>query len=286
MHIRTLNEADLSAPMDWFTSHELRVDRWRDEETRAVVATDASGAVVGTGRFYMGRVHDSRLIADVEVAPEYRRQGLGTAIVRALGELRPDRRSFQAGCYAGSTTEEFLATLGATEYQRVPPEFVDTAAGTAALSVPGLPPTVSGDDVPWRELEAGWVDMYDWIHEGWSPVAPDFATWILEGFREELDRRRTRVRLGPDGTVRAMALVWDHPGPEPNVVPETRTRAEVDGERQLAACLRDAFAALCEDGVAHATIEGHVTDPHYARLHSRLPATGEPYLLLEFDPAQ
>lgn len=286
MRIRALSQHDIARGPEWLRRLAPKADLWRDVETRAVVALDGE-EIVGTGRFFMGRVHNDRLSLQVFVAPDFRRRAIGTAIVTALGSLRPDPRRFSAGVDAGSGAHRFVGALGARVYQECPPSIVPTGKAANILAAEDLPPTQRGDTVDFAALAGAWVDLYAWTHAGWSATAPDFGEWLTRWLARDLaagdDLRHVRVAVDDGGSIRAAALVGTEDDP-PTVVIEARTADEPDGAALVSACARDALASLHASGHERALIDVHVTDPHAYPLIRRLPATGQTHLLVEITP--
>ncbi|MBO1755119.1 GNAT family N-acetyltransferase [Allobranchiibius sp. CTAmp26] len=276
MDIRLATDGDVTAAPDWLVGIDLRADRWRDEATRAVVGTE-NGAVVAAGRLFTSRVHDDRYWVEVMVAPQFRRRGLGRSIAMFLSDLRADSKPLCSRGFVSSEAARFARGLGAHAYQTCPPERVRTADARRLISSPVA--TVAGTAVDLCELRAAWIDIYEWMHADWAPVAPGFAAHLLADFSDEVDLVHTRVVGG--SRIRAAAFVFADE-PEPVVVAECRERSEVDGLVLLRACVRDSLLSLAEDDIAAISFDGHDTDPHFRPLLDELPAGGEAFELLEW----
>ena len=65
---------------------------------------------------------------------------------------------------------------------------------------------------------------------------------------------------------------------------ECRTETEPGGLELLRGCVRASLLSLAGAGIATATFDGHDSDPHFRLLLDELPATGEPFELLEWSP--
>ncbi len=268
MQIRSATAVDVAAAPEWLDGVDLRPDGWRDRWTRAVVGVDvATGALLGVGRIFTDRVHDSRFWTEIMVAPYLRRRGYGTQIARELALLRAEPRLMCDRGFTGSERTLFCRSLGGQPYQTCPPGRVLTA-DAAELVVSGSVRTQRGADVGMAELRRAWVDLYTWMHEDWAPVAAQFEQPLLHDF-EDVDLVHTRVVV-VDGEVRAGAFVFPD-DPAPGVVAECRTRTEPDGSTLLRACVRDSLLELAAHDVPAVVFDGHDTDPHFRPLLQELP---------------
>lgn len=276
MECRLLNDGDIAAAPDWLKGADLRPDRWRNESTRAVAGLEGSD-LVAVGRIYTSRVHVGRYWTEVAVAPEVRRRGYGRQIVGHLAGLRSEPKPLCTRGHISSEAALFARSLGARPYQTCPPQHVVTASATR-LAASGLP-TLRGSAVGSGELQRAWTDIYAWVHASWSPVAPGFEAPLLDGFADDLDLTHTRVVADP--RIRAAAFVF-HDSPNPVVVAECRTPAEPSGLDLLRSCVRDSLLSLAAADAEAVTFDGHDSDPHFRPLLNELPATGEPFQLLEW----
>lgn len=279
MKVRPATALDVAAAPKWLDGVDLRPDGWRDRWTRAVVGVDiVTDAPLAVGRIFTDRVHDGRFWTEIVVAPHLRRRGHGTRIARHLATLRPDLRPMCDRGFVGSERTLFCRSLGARPYQTCPPGHVlttDAASLAASTSVR----TQRGVDVGIAELRKAWVDLYTWMHEDWSPVAALFQEPLLNDF-EDVDLVHTRVVVA-DGEVRAGAFVFPDE-PAPGVVAECRTRTEPHGLPLLRACVRDSLLALSASDIKVVDFDGHDADPHFRPLLREIPASGDPFELLEW----
>ena len=212
------------------------------------------------------------------MAPGRRRRGLGREMVGFLAGLRSDPKPLCTRGYVSSESVLFARHLGARPYQRCPPQQVATA--DAFRLVGTGPETRPGSAVGLAELQRAWVDIYAWVHAGWSPVSAGFEEPLLAGFAEDLDLIHTRVVV--TSTVRAAAFVF-HDDEQPVVVAECRTPSEPAGLDLLRACVRDSLLSLANQGISAIAFDGHDTDPHFRPLLDELPTTGEAFELLEWN---
>lgn len=223
--------------------HDRDGAAWR----RTVVALK-SDVVVGVGTVARNRVHAGRYSVAVEVAAGQRRHGLGTLLLNAVRDLRPEPLPL-----AGKVRERDTASLGFTQscgalrYQRCPCPTVDPRAAVAALAAddPGagaVRPLVGCDpDVP---LSA-FTDIYRWVHEPWSPVTDDAALAVAAASAvSDADLALSHgCWQGP--SLAAVAFAFrdvDHL----DITAETVTRHQLGGHAALRAALAATMAARGE----------------------------------------
>lgn len=277
MRFRPLTATDIAEGPRWLGAIALRPDRWRDDDTRSAVSVDSDGRMLAAGILWRSRAHDGHYWADVVVAPGRRRQGIGTAMVGHLASLRNTPRPFVTRGYADEPRLAFAYALGGRARQTVPPADVDTANRTVLRPMPGV---ATGADVSLDALRAANASFYRWIHEGWSPVGPEFAAVVNDGLEDDLDCDATAVALDTHGRIRALALVY-RDDDAPVVCAETVERDEPDGERLVESCLRAALDVLAGRGIQRVTFDGHVTDPHLMPNWAKLAPSGRWFLLVE-----
>src|SRR5699024_3315047 len=174
---RPATQAD--AERDGHRFEWLKPDGWRTGFRALVLELadpDGGARVIGVGRIGPNPVHPGRDLAELEIAPEHRRRGHGTALLHELRKYSDKPLSSKAA--PGSERELFLRTLGAVTYLEVPLLRLDVAAQRTA----GWAATVrAGHDggaraVPWSDLPREQVidaltDRYLWQHASWSPTA-------------------------------------------------------------------------------------------------------------------
>ena len=277
MEVRPLTVDDVAAAPTWLEGAGLLPDRWRDASTRAVAGWEGPD-LVAVGRIFTSSVHPGRYCTEVVVAPERRRRGLGREMADQLLGLRSEPKPLCTRGYVSSEPVLFARSLGARPYQTCPPQQVATADG-AQLAATG-PATQPGSAVGLEELQEAWVEIYAWVHAGWSPVSAAFERPLLASFAKDLDLTQTRVVAS--STIQAAAFVF-HDDQQPVVVAECRTPTEPAGLDLLRACVRDSLLSLANQGVSTITFDGHDTDPHFRPMLDELPTTGEAFELLEWN---
>lgn len=97
---------------------------------------------------------------------------------------------------------------------------------------------------------------------------------------DDVDRDATSVALDGDGTVRAIAMVYDDTVP-PVLTAESTDPADPEGERLVEGCLRAALDALAARGVTQVEFDGHVSDPHFFPNWIKLDPAGRWFRLVE-----
>jgi len=89
------------------------------EQRRWVVWNDDRSAIVGSGYLGLGRTEENRHLGqfDVDVHPEFRRRGLGRALLREIAAAAADdeRTVLGGGTVQGHAAENFLAAVGCTQ---------------------------------------------------------------------------------------------------------------------------------------------------------------------------
>lgn len=90
----------------------LKPDGWR-EGFRALVL-EVDGTVVGVGRIGVNPVHPRRDLVELEISPEHRRHGHGTALLDELRKYSDNPLSSKV--VPGSERDLFLRTFGAVTY--------------------------------------------------------------------------------------------------------------------------------------------------------------------------
>lgn len=258
MTIRPLAAHDLTTAPDWMREHGILPDRWRDEFTRTLIASDAGGETIGVGMMWTAQVHPGRFSATVIVAPDRRRCGVGSALVTALANAQPERRPFIWGAAESDRAHAFVATFTTRTIQRSPlNQFVTKRAG--ALRSDGR--VRSAREVPRNSLEQAWAAMYEWTHADWHPVGLDAARVLHAEFWHGLDVEATSIALDSSGRIGALIAVY-RDADETIIAGEATMRNTPDGPELVAGCMRRALDELARDGVHAVVVDGHETDPH------------------------
>lgn len=275
MDFAPLTQIDIDAAAEWMRGIPLRPDRWRDDDTRSVIATE-SGAIVGVGIMWTSRVHGDRYWCEVAVAPDRRRAGRGRTMFEHLSRLRARDLEFMTRGYVDDERMAFARALGAHTIQIVPPSHVQVAAGSALRTHPEVRPASSAD---LRELYAANAATYAWTHADWSPVGAEFADALNEDLAAELDAEASSIAV-VSGQIAATCLVY-HDTEPPILTAETTRRDTPDGERLVEGCIRRSLDVLAERGIEAVEFDGHVSDPHLLPVWTRLEPSGRWFHLVE-----
>lgn len=290
MRIRQLNSAEVMAAQNlpWLAVAEPHL--WADR----ALAAEIDGEIVGIASFTEARLHRTRLWMQIDVAFEHRREGIGTALAKALADTRTDARPFAVKAEEGSAELAFVRSLGATDYQLCPPSVIDPrnpAVQSWALENATVPVVQPADVLTEDAIEA-FIDLYEWTHEEWSPIAS--REIAREAFGPEIESslhdRASAFALG-EGRIRAAAFAYAPIDDVIDVVAETREREwvadrdEADAERAIRSCLASSILAAAGDGVRAIAVDHHASDPHTAPAVASIPAvTGTPLHLTEWRP--
>lgn len=275
MELSPLTQADIDGAAAWMRGIPLRADRWRGDDTRSLVAT-ASGVPVAAGIMWTSRVHGDRYWFEIAVAPEHRRRGVARAVFAALSARRARPIPFIARGYVDEDRLAFARALGARTIQVVPPAAVAVSARDVLRSHGAVRAATSAS---WDELRAANAATYEWTHADWSPVGPDFSLALNEDLAEELDAEASSIAV-VDGRIAAACLVYRDSTP-PVVTAETVARTTPDGELLVEGCVRRSLEVLADRGTDVAEFDGHVSDPHFLPVWTRLSPDGRWFHLVE-----
>lgn len=271
--------------------------RWR----RTLVAQDAD-RLVGAATLATNRVHEDRLSCAVEVGAPWRRCGVGRRLLAEVRCLTSPVAVLSAKVRPGSVAHAFATAVGAGVYQQCPGIRVDAqdpalrqwcaAVGTVGtLGRADAAGAVVSDHaadavsvtsftrVPRRQLEAAFVEQYNWVHRGWSPVSSSQSVHEVAATTiDELDRELSTAAWVGDRLV-ATAFAFRN-GNAVEVVAEAQSPADPSGThavaRAVAGCLSSAAAA----GIGRVDFDGHLSDPHLVPVLASLPHPGTNPLLL------
>ena len=289
---RPATQAD--AERDGHRFEWLKPDGWR-MGFRALVLEladpDAGARVIGVGRIGPNPVHPARDLVELEIAPEHRRRGHGTALLHELGKYSGKPLASKAA--PGSERELFLRTLGAVTCLEVPLLRLDVAAERTARWAAAVHEGHDGGAraVPWSDLPREQVidaltDRYLWQHASWSPTAArDVVRPVVgEEFYEDSSHEHS-IAVVRDGQITALADLYrggadveDGEGSaggrgaglsrEGSL--EAVDAAAPHARADVALCLAALLEQLRAVGVTSLDLDNHPTDPHTAPLLATL----------------
>ena len=268
----------------------LKPDGWRTGFRALVLELadpDAGARVIGVGRIGPNPVHPGRDLVELEIAPEHRRHGHGTALLHELGKYS-NKPLFNKAA-PGSERELFLRTLGAVTCLEVPLLRLDVAAERTARWAAAVHEGHDGGAraVPWSDLPREQVidaltDRYLWQHASWSPTAArDVVRPVVgEEFYEDSSHEHS-IAVVRDGQITALADLYrggadveDGEGSaggrgaglsrEGSL--EAVDAAAPHARADVALCLAALLEQLRAVGVTSLDLDNHPTDPHTAPL--------------------
>lgn len=244
---------------------------------RRTTAALEGDRVIGLAGVTESRLHPSHLQLAVEVHPEHRRRGVGTALVRSL---RADGRPGLARVFTDDeAATAFVRTLGSTVLQTLPPEKVRCASpAVRTWAEEHRGPTRSGVQVGREGVRQAWLQVYGWVHAGWTPVrsAATLDEVFDDAFLDSLDLGASRFTVR-DGAVSAGAFVLRETYDDAVVVVSEPTTADdtAANHQDAAACLAAVLADQADREPGSVMVDCHVSDPHtYPLLQSIPEVTG------------
>lgn len=213
----TVADADrFAADLPW-----ARADEWRVGGSSLVAKI--KGEPAGIAVSAANRVHPTRDPVFVFVAEQFRRQGIGSALVKSIQTRR--RMPLSVKAHPGTIAHEFYKSLGAVRYQVCPPERV----GTSNIEVrrwalenrrDGIR---AGDRLPLEQLTEAWTKMYENVHASWSPTGT--RNGLLAEFgpmiQNELDPSRSMFVISNDRITAACFVFGTGRDPEVEAICES-----------------------------------------------------------------
>lgn len=252
---------------DASTADTVRVEAWDGER------------LVGHASAHPVRLFEAEHFCDVEVEPDRRREGLGTALYGALAARVPAGDALVTRVlHADPTATGFVRSIGHDLVEHCPaPQGDPTTPGwrtwAAGQRLPDGTVLVGTGDVAAADLEEAWVDYYVWAHETVGRLR-DRATvaTAFEGLAAHLDHGVSRLVLR-GGRIAALSLVFAEPAPDGicRVLAETPHIDEPDGTALVAAVLAGTLDALAARGTRLVELEGRTFDPHLPAVVATFP---------------
>jgi hypothetical protein len=259
----------------------MAVPEIRDASVDGVVRLEAwdADSMVGHATARPAQLFEHEQFCDVQVEPDRRREGIGSALWAALDRAVPTTEALVCRVlHADADAVGFAGSIGHDLVELCPGPQVDPTTTAlsdwcAAQRVPDGSVAVGPDGVPEADLEEAWVDYYVWAHETVGPLRPraDIAA-ASAGLGDALDHGVSTLVLR-GGRVVAIALVWSEPPWDGivRVLAETPRVDEPDGQHLVAAALARTLTLLAERGVRQVELEGRTFDPHLPAVVATFP---------------
>ncbi|AQT77991.1 hypothetical protein B1R94_00175 [Mycolicibacterium litorale] len=259
---------DTSADVLWKNQfhvlHGLDDDgvQWR----RSRIAIDRTDAVIGAATVITNPLHAGRMPCAIEVAPSWRRRGVGSLLLEQMRNLRPDTsRPLSTKLRPDAPAMAFIDRIGGRVYQRCAGVVID-ASHPSVRQWAGAQPKANCTDLAALDtdmLVTAFANLYTWSHRSWSPVTDIYE--LMEVSRQDITHVDRMASSGAwaDGQLAALALAF--PSDDGiDVVAETihpRT-SHFRGQELVASALATVLETLTSRGGGHVYIDGHLTDPH------------------------
>lgn len=272
IEIRPATDADVEGGRE--TMPELLVDHWRpDGNPRSLVAVQ-DGRVVGHARGIDNEFHPRSRVLVMDVLPDYRRKGIGSALLAAQRSVSD--RPLELKIYARMTGARALARrFGAVAIQATPPWRYPMAPALRVWAASHSANAGSVDPADGPELLDLEVRHYVDQHASWSPaeaaaVREEFAANYQPGSPSAYDSNLSTV-LRRDGRIVAAALVWPFdPGSAGNEVSLIcEQHGSLIGRSDMEQCLGELITRCGDDTVL--LIDSHVTQTVEAAMLRDLP---------------
>jgi GNAT superfamily N-acetyltransferase len=249
-----------------------------DGGSRRTRVYEEAAAVVGAGSLLGSARHPTRLFLVVAVAPDRRRNGVGSAL---LGELRrlADRPLLARARESDQATVAFLHAHGFGLLMRSRTGVVDPTDPVVAAWIARQPTMVLAGGASREEVARAHEAAYRWEHKPWSPATTRPLEESLRLFCGESWLRESALLARGGGTATGVASLQGPPlassSSELFLIAGTSSRDAATLRALVAAEL--AFARTRE---ARVSIEADEANAELWKILDELPAALEPDLLL------
>lgn len=285
-HLDSLLNADAD-PLWREQFHDLHgPDRDGTDWRRTRVAVDARDRMIGAASIVHNPLHPGRYPCAIEIAPTWRRRGIGTALLDTVKELRGNvsRPLSTKARVSDSAATAFLTSQGGFVYQRCPAAVLDAHDPSVQRWINAQSSIGCTDltHLSTGELSAAFSTQYLWTHRSWSPVGDlDALAAAAKVEMADLDRALS-AGAWHGGRLAAVAFAF-RAATHIEVVAETLDEAEPDGEQRLARAIAFTLRTVRRQPDCHVVaVDGHATDPHLQPVLDSIPAlTTNPLHLIE-----
>jgi GNAT superfamily N-acetyltransferase len=257
--------------------HGLDIDA--DDGWRRTLVYEEAAAVIGAGSVFRSARHPTRLFVVVVVAPDRRRTGVGSNLMRELRRLTDSRELLARAREHDEAAIGFCRKHGFGLLMKSRTGVVDPSVAGACGWVSGQRALVVDDAAPRDELARAHEAAYRAEHASWSPTTERPLDESLHLFCGEswLPQSGLAVRAGD----RIVAVAGLH-GP-PMAPSHTELFLIAGSANRDAQALRAVVAAelaLARSLGAHVSIEADQANAELWTILTELPAILEPDLLL------
>jgi GNAT superfamily N-acetyltransferase len=262
-------------------------DTWH--HTRVAVV---GGRCVGSAALTLSPETDT-YFCEVNVAPDHRRQRIGTRLYAAVYETNHQRFPvLTRAMESRPLRRQFAEALGCTVLVHCPEPWVDptSPAFRRWADKQPVPPTfalVVMRGLPTERVEQAWATYYEWAHRPFGVVHTDrlSATWTR--LSSTIDQDASIIAIdSTTADIVAISLatpdVWDG---RTMIISETVHETQQDGSQLVRSAVAASLNVLGQRGIRRVELEGHTTDAHSPDLVQSLPpGGGDPMDILKLAP--
>lgn len=267
----------------------LRPDERTWLRTRVAIA---GGRCVGAASLALSPATDS-YFCEVNVAPDYRRQRIGTRLYAAVYELLDQPFPVLARAMKSQPLRRrFAESIGCSVLLHCPEPWIDptSPAGQQWIGQQSLPPsctTAAMSELSCERVGHAWASYFDWAHQPFGVVHTDRLPQLWAELHDGLDPDGSMLSVdSATDDIVALSLVtpdaWDG---RTMIISETVRKDQPDGDRLLRSTVAASLHVLAQREIRRVELEGHTTDVHSPALVQSLPpGGGDPMDILKLTP--
>ena len=230
---------------------------------------------------------------EVTVAPEYRRQRIGTRLYAAVYDTMDQRLPVLTRAMKSQPMRRHFANaIGCTVLFHCPEPWIDptSPAGRRWVDQQPIPASFAMTvmrDLPTERVEQAWAQCFEWTHQPFWVVHRDRLSALWRQLSSVIDQDASMLAVNSaTGDLAAISLVtpevWDG---RTMIISETVHKRQQDGHQLLRATVAASLDVLRQRGTRRVELEGHATDAHSPALVQSLPpGGGDPMEVLELAP--